>query len=318
MWIQDVTKGDFVLRQLRDVYGARIVQEMSLASMTTFKVGGVADLFFETSVPEEVIRVTEMLADVDWPITVFGGGSNVVVSSRGIRGLVIRMRRGKICMARPGVVRVDAGVSINELVRWTIVRGLGGLSKWAGTPGTVGGALHGNAHFQGDLIGDKVVSVGIVNQQGRAFDVGVTQMRFGYDTSRLKEEMECALWAEFAVYEDGPQTLRDIARESVAYRKETQPLSARSAGCVFQNPDQESDSLPHGSAASAGALIEKAGLKNLSVGGARVSTLHGNFIVANDAVSSEDIRTLIETCRTVVHERFGITLREEIVYLGEF
>ena len=316
--MQDVTKSDLVLRRLRDAFGTRIIQKMPLASMTTFKIGGAADLFFETSNPEEVIQIIDMLGDINWPVTVLGGGSNVVVSSRGVRGLVIRIRRGKIVVARPGVVRVDAGVSINELVRWTVARGLGGISKWAGTPGTVGGALHGNAHFQGDLIGDKVASVGIVTRQGKVFDASARQMCFGYDTSRLKVNQEWALWAELSLYEEEPQKLRDIAKQSLAYRKRTQPLSARSAGCVFQNPDVESGSLLHGVVASAGALIEKAGLKNHSVGGARVSTLHGNFIVANEAVTSEDIRTLIETCRTSVHERFGITLRDEIVYLGEF
>ena len=313
-----MTKGNLILRRLRDAFGTRITEQVSLASMTTFKIGGVADFFFETSIPEEVVRVVDMLADVDWPVTVLGGGSNVVVSSRGVRGLVVRMRRGKIRVARPGVVRADAGVSINELVRWTVARGFGGLSRWAGTPGTVGGALHGNAHFQGDLIGEKVISVGIVTMQGKVFDVSSREMCFGYDTSRLKEKDECALWAEFSIYKEEPQMLRNTARESLAYRKETQPLSARSAGCVFQNPGPESDSLLEGVASSAGALIEKAGLKNYSVGGARVSTLHGNFIVGNEAVTSEDIRTLIETCRTAVHERFGITLRDEIVYLGEF
>ena len=313
-----MTKGNLILRRLRDAFGTRITEQVSLASMTTFKIGGVADLFFETSIPEEVVRVVDMLADVDWPVTVLGGGSNVVVSSRGVRGLVVRMRRGKIRVARPGVVRADAGVSINELVRWTVARGFGGLSRWAGTPGTVGGALHGNAHFQGALIGEKVISVGIVTRQGKVFDVSSREMCFGYDTSRLKEKDECALWAEFSIYKEEPQMLRNTARESLAYRKETQPLSARSAGCVFQNPGPESDSLLEGVASSAGALIEKAGLKNYSVGGARVSTLHGNFIVGNEAVTSEDIRTLIETCRTAVHERFGITLRDEIVYLGDF
>ena len=313
-----MTKGNLVLRRLRDEFGTRITQQVSLAPMTTFKIGGVADLFFEASIPDEVIRVVDVLADIDWPVTVLGGGSNVVVSSRGVRGLVVRMRRGKIRVPRPGVVRADAGVSINELVRWTIVRGFGGLSNWAGTPGTVGGALHGNAHFQGDLIGAKVISVGIVTRQGKVFDVKAREMCFGYDTSRLKEKDECALWAEFSTYKEEPQVLRNIARESLAYRKETQPLSSRSAGCVFQNPGPESDSLLEGVASSAGALIEKAGLKNYSIGGARVSTLHGNFIVGNEAVTSEDIRTVIETCRTAVHERFGITLRDEIVYLGEF
>ena len=209
-------------------------------------------------------------------------------------------------------------MSLNGLVRWTVNRGLSGLERWAGTPGTVGGALHGNAHFQGELIGDRVMSVGLVAPDGATCRVDASEMAFGYDTSRLQRSRETLLWGEFIVDEAEPAALRSTARASLRYRKQTQPLAARSAGCIFQNPDSSVDTLPDGMPASAGALIDRAGLKERSVGRARVSALHGNFIVSDGTASPDEIRTLIETCRTDVRERFGVVLRDEIVFLGEF
>jgi UDP-N-acetylmuramate dehydrogenase len=286
--------------------------------MTTFKVGGSADWFLESVHPHDVVRAVATAQRSGLPVTVLGGGSNVLVGGGGVRGLVVRMRHGEVSLVSPGVVRADAGVSLNGLVRWTIHRGLAGLEQWAGTPGTVGGALFGNAHFRGDLIGDRVLTVGLVESDGAIRRVDVTEMEFGYDSSRLQRTREALLWAEFFVSETDPKILRAAARESLAYRKKTQPLAARSAGCIFRNPDPAIDAIPEGVPASAGALIERAGLKKRSVGGARVSALHGNFVVSDGTASPSEIRKLVEDCRAAVYAEFGVMLRDEIVYWGEF
>ena len=296
----------------------RVRPEVSLAPMTTFKTGGAADWFLETDDGREVSRALATCHQLGLPVTVVGGGSNVLVGGRGVRGLVVRVRHGQVDLARPGVVRADAGVSLNGLVRWTVNHGLSGLERWAGTPGTVGGALHGNAHFRGALIGDRVVSVNLARKNGSEWRAGVDEMRFGYDTSRLQKSGDVVLSAEFAVTAAAPVVLRAAARESLAYRKRTQPLAARSAGCIFQNPDLQGVTLPPDTPASAGALIERAGLKGRTVGRAKVSNVHGNFIVSDGAASPREIRELIDTCRAVVLERFGIILLDEIVYLGDF
>jgi UDP-N-acetylmuramate dehydrogenase len=303
---------------LTAVFGARCRPDVSLAPMTTFKVGGSADWFLDSSDPHDVVRAVVTARRLGLPITVLGGGSNILVGSGGVRGLVVRMWHGEVSVVGPGVVRADAGVSLNGLVRWTINRGLAGLERWAGTPGTVGGALHGNAHFQGNLIGDRVLTVGLVDSDGATRRVDAAEMEFGYDSSRLQRTREASLWAEFSVSEADPKTLRAAARESLGYRKMTQPLAARSAGCIFRNPDPAIDLIPEGVPASAGALIEGAGLKERSVGRARVSALHGNFVVSDGTASPGEIRTLIETCRAGVHAQFGVTLRDEIVCMGEF
>lgn len=307
-----------VAEGLNAVFGPRVQHDVSLAPMTTFKVGGTADWFLESADPDDVVRAVATARQLSLPVAVLGGGSNVLVGGRGVRGLVVRMRHGMVWVVRPGIVRADAGVSLNGLVRWTITRGLAGLAGWAGTPGTVGGAVYGNAHFQGELIGSHVEAVGLLHPNGGVRSVDAAQMQFGYDTSRLQSSDEVALWVEFRVSETDPVALRVMARESLRFRKQTQPLAARSAGCIFQNPDPAVDPIPDGVPASAGALIDRAGLKGRSVGPAQVSALHGNFIVSDGAASPEQIRTLIETCREGVHEQFGVTLRDEIVYMGEF
>ena len=143
-------------------------------------------------------------------------------------------------------------------------------------------------------------------------------MAFGYDSSRLQTSGEIAVSAVFTVATGEPDALRAVARASLAYRKRTQPLDVPSAGCIFQNPDPARDRVPDGIPWSAGALVDRAGLKGVREGGAQVSPLHGNFIVRDGAATAREIRALVERCQRGVVERFGVRLREEIVYLGEF
>jgi len=251
-------------------------------------------------------------------VTLLGGGSNVLVADGGVRGLVIRPRGGEIARVDEGHVRADAAATINGLVRWTIVHGCAGLEAWAGTPGTVGGAIFGNAHFGGRLIGDLVSSVRLATRDGRSLEADRDDMAFGYDESRLQGTGEILLSADFNVTPGDPAAMRKTARESLAFRKRTQPLETPSAGCIFQNPQPGRDAVPDGIPWSAGALVDRAGLKGTSIGGARVSPAHGNFIVNDGRATARDIRTLVERCRAAVREQFGVELREEIVYLGEF
>jgi UDP-N-acetylmuramate dehydrogenase len=238
------------------------------------------------------------------------------VSDRGLRGLVIRLHGGDVQALAERAIRADGGVTINGLVRWTITHGVAGLEAWAGTPGTVGGAIFGNAHFQGRLIGELVESVELITPDGSDSRVAAADMEFGYDRSRLQRTHEIVLSVDFRAGRGDPAALRAVARESLAYRKRTQPLASASAGCIFQNPDPSVDRIPDGIPASAGALVDRAGLKGTQRGGARVSPAHGNFIVNEGTASAEEIRALIEECRERVRTRFGVALHDEIVYLG--
>jgi UDP-N-acetylmuramate dehydrogenase len=231
--------------------------------------------------------------------------------------LVIRPRSGRIDLLADGLVRAEAGVTVNGLVRWTINHGLAGVEAWAGTPGTVGGGVFGNAHFAGRLLGELVDSVRVASLDGAVRDLRQHEMEFGYDRSRLQRTHEVLLWAVFRVGRGTPAELRNAARASLAFRKRTQPLDVPSAGCIFQNPDP-SMRLPEEIPPSAGALVDRAGQKGKRRGAAQVSSTHANFIINEGGASASDIRSLIDQCRAAVKEKFGVELKEEIGYLGEF
>jgi UDP-N-acetylmuramate dehydrogenase len=303
---------------LRDAFGSeRVQQHAALAPLTTFKVGGAADWLLELHAGEELKRAATIARQSGVELTVLGGGSNVLISDRGVRGIVVRVHGGDTRALNASSVRADAGVTINGLVRWTVGRGIGGLEAWAGTPGTVGGAVFGNAHFRGRLIGELIEMVTLVTPDATIAEVPVEHMEFGYDYSRLHRTREVVVSADFRVSSGDPAALRAVARESLAFRKRTQPLESASAGCIFQNPDPSRDRVPDGIPPSAGALVDRAGLKGAREGAACVSRTHANFIVNEGGATARDIRTLIDRCKTEVAAKFGVTLREEIVYLGE-
>jgi UDP-N-acetylmuramate dehydrogenase len=310
-----------LLDRLRLLVGAEHVRtNVPLAPLTTFHVGGPADVLVEAHAEHELKIATMAARNAGMPVTVLGGGSNVLIGDRGIRGLVVLVRDRSVEQVDEHGVRAAAGLTINGLVRWTVGRGLAGIEAWAGTPGTVGGAIHGNAHFRGRNISELVREVRVLmpGGLGDVRDLPVAEMGFGYDTSRLQGSGEVALSAVFNVTPGKIEDLRAMARESLAFRKRTQPLDVPSAGCIFQNPDPARERVPDGIPPSAGALIDRAGLKGSTSGGARVSSTHGNFIVHDGAASAADIRALIERCKHGVASRYGVHLREEIVYLGEF
>lgn len=311
---------DDVDSRLRAALGDdRVQRNAPLAPLTTFKVGGHADWLVTVRSGDEIRRALAAAHASGLPVTVLGGGSNVLIADAGLRGLVMRIHGGDARQVDPEHVRADAGMTINGLVRWTVGRGIAGLEAWAGTPGTVGGAIHGNAHFRGRLISELIASVTLVSLAGEVADVGVDEMEFGYDYSRLHRTHEVVIDATFRVGGGGTgraDALRAIARESLAFRKRTQPLESASAGCIFQNPNPVHDVVPPGIPPSAGALVDRAGLKNAAAGRARVSTTHANFIVNEGGASAAEIRGLIERCKRDVAARFAVRLREEIVFLG--
>lgn len=304
---------------LRQAFEAeRLREDVPLAQFTTYHVGGAADLLLQVRTAEELAQAIGLARAQAAQVTLLGGGSNVLVADAGVRGLVIRVHGGLLTRPRPDLVRAEAGVTLNGLVRSCIASGLAGLEAWAGTPGTVGGALHGNAHYGGRPISDRVLSARILVPGGEVIELPAAEMGFGYDRSRLQGSGEALLSADFRVGPGEASALRETARASLRFRKQTQPLGRWSAGCVFQNPDPADPGLPHGMPASAGALIDAAKLKGVTCGAAQVSMLHANFIVTAQGATAADVAELIERCRSAVRDKFGVELREEIVRLGEF
>jgi UDP-N-acetylmuramate dehydrogenase len=310
---------NLLTKKLRAAVGPEHVQpDAPLAALTTFNVGGSADWLVQPHSIEALQAALRIAADAAMPVTVLGGGSNVLVSDAGVRGVVVRPRLTGVSLPAFDLARAEAGLTMNGLVRWLIGRGLAGLEAWAGTPGTVGGAVHGNAHYGGHDISEHVANVGLVSPEGDVLIVPACDMGFGYDTSRLFDTREIVVWAEVRVSPGEPDALRKVARASLAHRKQTQPLHLPSAGCIFQNPLPLRDRVPDGIPWSAGALVDRAGLKGARQGGATISTTHANFIVTDGSATASDIRELIARARAAVHDQFGVELKEEIVYLGEW
>lgn len=294
----------------------RVSRNAPLAPWTTFKVGGPADWLVTLKTADEVRAVVQLAREHQVAVSILGGGSNLLISDAGVRGLVIRVHGGDVRALGASSIRADAGLTINGLVRWTVGRGVSGLEAWAGTPGTVGGAVFGNAHFQGRLISELIERVTLVNSAGSVDDVPVADMEFGYDYSRLHRTREVVLSVDFRTGRGDPARLREVARASLAFRKRTQPLESASAGCIFQNPDPTCERVPIDIPPSAGALVDRAGLKGATDGGARVSPTHANFIVNDGSATAAEIARLIDRCKREVAAKFGVTLREEIVRLG--
>ena len=216
---------------LESAFGrSRVGRDAPLKRLTTFRVGGPADWLVDTHSSEEILTALALAGQAGVPVTVLGGGSNVLIADAGVRGLVIRPRRGDIHRLDDAHVRADAAVTINGLVRWTILHGAAGLEAWAGTPGSVGGAIYGNAHFGGRMMSELVSEARLAAPDGTVCTVPAAAMRFGYDRSRLQETGEVLLSASFRVFPGAPADLRATARQSLAYRKRTQPLETPRAG----------------------------------------------------------------------------------------
>ncbi len=298
--------------------GKRFQRDYPLAPLTTLGVGGAADWFVEAGDEDELLAALAAAGNAGVRVTVLGGGSNVLVSDDGVRDLVIRVRGGSARRIGADTVRAFSGMSVNGLVRWSIQRGLEGLETWAGTPGTVGGAIHGNAHFGGREVSELVTGLRIAGVQGRVRTLRRDALELGPGGAALGEQGGVLLSADFGIRAGEPDELRRRARASLAFRKRTQPLGVPSAGCAFRNPDPTRVSLPPGVPCAAGALLDRAGMKGVAVGGARVSEVHANFLSADPGATAADVHRLLGVCAEAVKRVFGVTLVPEIVLLGDF
>ena len=271
-----------------------------LAAMTGFHIGGPAEHLVEPRSFEEFGRLFARCTRHGIPVHILGGGSNILVSDRGVSGAVFRLTKMQDISRTDTRVTCEAGVSLPHLVRQTERWGLGGLEPFVGIPGTVGGAVAMNA---GGKHGSIVSVLGLVTtlcRNGSFRKRTPEQIRLGYRHSELRGEV--VLRVEFELTQMDSAEI-DETRKSVFQEKaETQPLAAWSAGCIFKNPEGR----------SAGQLIELAGLKGERRGHAVVSTKHANFIVNEGGASASDVRALIDKIRATVRKTFGVDLELEI------
>jgi UDP-N-acetylmuramate dehydrogenase len=269
----------------------------SLAGHTTFRVGGRADVFHAPRTVEGLIGAIELCRRLRLRHVVVGGGSNVLFSDRGFRGVVISTTAIRGILARPHGFEACAGEPLGGLVDRAEEQGVRSLSFLAGIPGTVGGAVAMNAGIRDRSIGDMVRSVRVLTPDGRVREVTSRECRFEYRDSGIRQDGLIVLAATLGV--DGPSYDRDGIIER---KRATQPLSFPSAGCVFRNP----------AGLSAGELIDRSGMKGVVIGKAQVSEKHANFIVNLGGATSAEICKLIDIVRQKVYKTFHVGLDLEI------
>lgn len=307
-----------------------IQYSVPLAKHTYFKLGGVADQFVEVKTKAELIEAVRYGIDAKLPYLVLGGGSNVLIGDAGFRGLVIKnktsavklkgfaggVEKGKLDL-KEAIVEAESGVTANYLIRYTLDEGLAGLEDMLGLPGTVGGAVYNNSHHLDKLFGDHVIEVEVIDNAGKLKKYTHAECQFAYDYSIFHKTKETILSASFQLKRGDKKALWDIATAAVKRRSSTQPLGLPSSGCMFKNitlADRMRLGVP---TASAGYLIDKAGLKGLRVGGAVVSDVHANFIVNDGTATSADVSQLVGEIKQKIKEKFGVDLVEEVFKVGE-
>lgn len=322
------------LLALKQALGPKVKEQVMLGPYTTLKIGGPADLFIEAASVSEVVRFALEARKVAVPYFVLGGGSNILIGDKGVRGLVIKNNSQQITIkgmkgnASSGIVErqvfveADTGVSINKLVRFTVEEGLAGLEMHLGLPGTVGGAIFMNSKWTNPTgyVGDVVYQATILTPKGTIESVPKTYFQFGYDTSSIQKTHDIVLTVVFSLTSFSKEALWERANASIGYRRESQPQGIKSAGCTFKNISMATaiaHAVPN-SCTSAGFLVDHIGLKGLTAGGAMISPQHANFIVNTGKATAKDVIQLIETARQKVREQFGVVLEEEIVRVGEF
>ncbi len=294
---------------LRATFGDRLQENVRLAPYTSARIGGPADYLIEVRSAGELAAAAQSLWDAGAPFWVLGGGSNVLVSDRGVRGVVL-LNRAKAVTFNSGElpsVYAESGVVFSNLANRAAAQGFGGL-EWAATiPGTVGGAVYGNAGaYGGDMAHDLVHADVLVQGAGRQ-QWPVEKMGYGYRTSALKrgDQRVIVLGALIRLQNSTAEIARGKIEQFTARRKSSQPPGA-SMGSMFKNPPGD----------FAGRLIEAAGLKGTRIGHAEISSAHGNFFLNTGETSSEDIRALIRLAQQTVAEKFGVNLELEVELIG--
>ena len=307
------------LEGLRAAFGDRLQQDVALARYTTAHVGGPAETFLEVHSADELALAVSLLWESDLPYLVLGGGSNVLVSDRGVYGVVLLNRARKVRFAeksQPPVVWAESGASFGLIARQAASRGLSGLEWAVGIPGSVGGAVFGNAGAHGvDIAGQLVVADILQRIRSGQEDMlnreewPVERLEYSYRNSILKRNPGQAfvLAAMLRLTPSTPEEVQARTDEMTSYRRRTQPPGA-SLGSMFKNPPGD----------YAGRLIDAAGLKGTRIGDAQISALHANFFINHGRASAADIFSLIGLARQAVADQFGINLELEIELVGEW
>ncbi len=287
--------------------GIQLTADAPLGPLTTLRVGGPADRLAVVHGVGALVAALELARDAGVPAGVLGKGSDLVVADDGIRGLVIRNRADEIAVDG-GRVTAAGGAAMAALVKRATSESLAGIEFGISIPGSVGGAVWANAGAHGGEMKDVVRRVRAWSSGDGARDLAPEDCAFAYRDSRFKTTGEIVLDVDLELRRGDRDTIVEAVAQLQAHRRATQPLAEQNAGSVFRNPSGD----------HAGRLIEAAGLKGFRIGSASVSTLHANFIVVDRGGSAADVRAVGDHVRRAVAERFGVELRYEIEFVGDW
>jgi UDP-N-acetylmuramate dehydrogenase len=273
-----------------------------LAKQTWYGLGGPADYFIRPKTTGQLKEVVRRCNENKITIYIMGFGSNLLISDEGLRAAVIKLGTEEFTQIEfeDQEATAWAGVELSKLVLQCVQKGLSGLEALTGIPGSIGGAVKMNAGGNFGDFGAAVESVTLMDSEGKIFEKNKPELVFDYRRSNITAKF--ILSARLKLNEADPEQIMRTVKEIWIYKKNNQPLNTKNAGCIFKNPR----------GVSAGALIDRAGLKGLQIGGAVVSEKHANFIVAEKGCQSRDVARLIETVKQKVKEEFDIDLELEI------
>lgn len=301
-------------RKFSDLYSGSIRRDEMLSNHTTLRIGGKADLFIDAKSSDQLSSAIVLAGELSVPYFVIGGGSNLLVSDNGYRGLIIRnlIRRQEV---KENKVIAGAGESLDEIVDLATASSLSGFEFAAGIWGTVGGAVFGNAGAFGSQIGDILLRAELVDAKGKVRIESNEYFQFSYRDSNLKRTKEVVTWVEFGLKKGVGSEIESRTSEIRNLRGQRHPMEAGSAGCFFKNIEDAAQ--PQGKL-SAGKLLDNIGAKSLTVGSAAVFAKHANILINNGSASSKDIRKLADILKDKVRDKYDIELEEEIISLGDF
>ena len=285
---------------------SRLRFEEPLAKHTYFGIGGEATAYIEISTGSELAALARFHKQWNVPIAVIGRGSNLLVSDAGFKGIGVRLVGELAKLEVDGdVVSVGAGLSLPRLSKAMSRRGLSGVEFALGIPGSVGGALIMNAGAWGSSFGDVVTNVTVMNDTAEMIELTHAEAKFEYRHSGL-DTYFCLTGATLKLEPGDVDTITGRMQTFYKQKVETQPFAEENAGCMFKNPPGD----------SAGRLIDISGLKGYRIGGAEVSTVHGNFILNIDNATAADVLNLVAYIQQQVREKTGISLQTEVKRLG--
>ncbi len=299
------------IEQFSKTLGKGLEQSVFLREHSHFKVGGPADYFFSASTVEELVQAVRLSKAHSVSFYILGGGYNLLFDDEGFRGLIIKNSVHGIEKKSATEVKSYSGTKIRELLRFCVANALEGLEFLAGIPGTVGGAVFGNAGAFDRAIGSFLTAALVLDNKGEKTQVDRDYFDFDYRRSRLRTNKDLLLHATFSLQKGVPRDIKDKIAKNLAKREKKHPPEyVACAGSYFKNP-----LLAEGKRVPAAYFLEQVGAKELSVGGAAVFSGHSNFIINKQGATAKDILSLANELKNRVKRKFAIDLEEEVIYL---